>query len=327
MRVLLSLAVVVLVTSACPSLLAPPPTSGAAAGAPCAANVDCAAGLACECGQCAEPTGQAPRCLELDDACGDVPSDCFAACGDPTVIGQAECVGGRESCAAVNGVLVSQCDEDECWEPAAPGEVCIGGELECQFPPRAPNGHCYTFDCEGTPGSCVEACGDGSAPFPETCIASEWQCEVGVPAEECGECVGAVPRCVLDCAGLMPAGVAACNPSREWTCAHIIQDGTPAEVVSDCCDENPAACPPDAGPADDGGAPDAGDAGDDGGPDSDAGDGDGGPVVDGGASDAGSDDASVPDGVDGGDGHLDAGDGGAVDASDGTTSDAGADAG
>lgn len=304
MRVLASLAVVVLVASACPTLLAPPATSGESAGGVCVSDVDCASGLACECGVCATPTGQPPRCLALDDECGEVPSDCFRACGDPTVVGQAECVGGRESCAAAGGVLRRQCPSDTCWEPAAPGEICVDGERVCRFQPPAPNGQCFTFDCEGEPGRCVSACGDGSAPFSQVCIANEWQCETGVPVESCGACVGPVPTCVASCAGLEPAGIAACTAALEWSCAHFVIDGTPAEVVTDCCDENPDACPVDAGP-DDGGAPDASDvdAGDEDAGDDDAGEVDGGAPVD----------ASLPTdggGVDGGDGvgPVDAGD-------------------
>lgn len=295
MRVLAPLAAVVLLASACPSFLAPPATSGAREGARCSANVDCASGLVCECGSCAKPTGMPSRCLALDDACGDEPSDCFRACGDPSVVGKAACVGGRESCSSSGGVLESSCPPETCWEPPGPGEVCVDGELQCEHG-RAANGQCYTDDCEGSPRECVSACADGSEPFSEVCLASQWQCEGGLPIEGCGECVGALPACVLSCSTLEPVGSAACSAELEWSCAHILQDGRAASVITDCCDENPDACPDpseDAGPGDDdaggvdAGEPDAGTV------DTGSGAVDGGDSVplDGGPEDAGEGDA------------------------------------
>lgn len=308
MRVLSSLVVVVLAASGCPSLLAPPTTQGTREGGTCSSSLWCAAGLTCECGVCTAPSGLPPRCPTLEDPCAGPRSSCYAACGDPTVVGTATCAEGRESCASSGGVLQADCPPETCWDIPSPGEVCVDGKLECADSPRAPNGQCYTSDCEGEPGACVSACADGSAPFPQACIASEWQCETGVPVATCGECVGTPPSCVLRCDALSPVGVAACTASREWSCAHIVDNGTPAAVISACCDENPAACPEvpsDGGSDSDGGASDAADA--------DAGDADGG-EPDGAEPDGGEPDDGEPGGGDG----LD--DGGVL--VDGSTSDA-----
>ncbi len=302
MRALLSLLVTLLavVVSGCP--LAPPRTSGEGAGAVCHNDLECASGLACECGVCAEPSGEPPRCIDLNDACSEVPSECFQACGDLTVVGDAACVDGRETCSAVGGVLRSQCPADTCWGDPAPGEVCVDGQFQCEVQPRSSSGDCYTFDCEsGAAGQCVPACGDGSSPVAQACVASEWRCESGVPVEECGACVGPLPSCVISCDEPTAVGGASCSAALEWSCEHILLNGVPATVDSECCANDPAACAGDAGPdaggdLDAGGLPDDG-GGSDAGPSADAGRVDAGADVDGGANlgDGGEHDASVGD--------------------------------
>lgn len=221
----------------CPSLVAPLPTDGQSEGQPCAADWECGSGLTCECGACAVPGADdlPPRCLDLEDGCNDPPSDCYASCGDETVLGPADCVGGREACSTTEGVLRSQCPAETCWGERGAGEICVDGEWECEFG-RATTGECYTFDCTANEESaCVLSC--GGTELPQVCVAGEWTCESGFPVEDCGGCTGTPPACVTSCDDFTSIGSAICDMvALEWSCSHIVfpDAGTPP-LATDCC--------------------------------------------------------------------------------------------
>jgi hypothetical protein len=284
----------VAVLAGCPSWLAPPVTSGLGAGEACQGSWECDDGLSCECGLCATPSEppRPVRCIELDDSCNDPPSDCYASCGDETVVGAAACVNGRETCTDVGGVLRDQCDAAVCWGDPEPGEICVEGEYTCEFG-RSPNtDDCYTFNCTGTPGSCVTSC--GSTPFSQTCLGGTYSCESGMDIADCGGCVGRTPRCLRSCEDIEVLGSALCDADDlEWSCDHLLANPGTGQVSTrdDFCCVDSLTLPP--------GEPDAGPAPQDGGPGSE----DGGPApldggsIDGGVADGGASiDAGDPDG-------------------------------
>lgn len=261
-----------LVFSGC--LLAPGATEGLGDGQACTADLDCATGLACECGVC-EAIGDVDdpvTCTaNANDSCPEERSPCYGECGDfDSVVGEATCVFGRERCE--EGATFDECGPTICWEDPEPGEVCVNGEFVCENGRSQATDLCYTDDCFGPPGECVNSCTEGFV-FDEQCLAGAYQCEIGFPAEDCGNCVGEPPGCVLSCPE-PPVATAFCTEG-EWDCS-FVQDA----FTDDECG------PPDGGPAPDGGPPDAGapDAGD-----LDAGILDAGPLVDAGVVDAGLD--------------------------------------
>lgn len=278
-------AVVVVVLSTPGCLLAPAAGEGLAEGQACTSDLACAAGLACECGVCEEigAVDDPVTCTaNANDSCPDEASPCYAECGDfDSVIGEATCVFGRERCD--EGSTFDECGPTVCWDDPEPGEVCVNGEYICENGRSQATDLCYTSDCFGPPGECVNNCNDGFV-FDEQCLAGAYQCEVGIPIEECGNCVGEAPGCVLSCPE-PPVATAFCTDG-EWDCS-FVQDAFP----DDECGPVDAG-PTDAGPDDAGAPTDAGPT--DGGVDLDAGPTDAG-VVDAGPADAGPADAGDAD--------------------------------
>lgn len=209
----------------CPAWFAPSTTPGVQEGGPCVADLDCASGLVCECGACRIPgdDDRPPSCeVTLDDACRTPPSPCFRACGDPTPVGEASCVNGRETCSEVDGVLESQCAPDTCWGTPEPGEICDDGEFVCEVSRSPETGLCYTFNCAGEAGDCIEDCASG-ATFFEACLGGAYQCEYGFPVEDCGECLGPPPYCVESCDNPTVLAEAVCDQAElTFSCGFIL---------------------------------------------------------------------------------------------------------
>jgi hypothetical protein len=60
----------------------------------------------------------------------------------------------------------------------------VGGDWVCAQDRSLITGLCYTDDCAGSPGLCVQSCGDLVATL-EVCLAGSFQCETGIAQITC----------------------------------------------------------------------------------------------------------------------------------------------
>ena len=311
----------------------PEPKAGFPAGSDCATNLDCESGLFCNCGTCAVEEGPPGCSVNIDANCPEEPSTCFAACGDETTVGAAECVEGSEVCST--GVLRDTCPVTTCWGEPAVGEICINGEWVCELGISANGVECYTADCVGEPGECRASCTDNFT-YDQECIGGRYQCDFGVSVDDCGGCQDPRPDCLVECGGNTLSQAACDAQTQQWDCSFIagavlsnmctdpdggVVDGGPAggctgpapgcvlecgqaPVTQALCSNDMWSCAFLAGgqlettcPAPDAGAPDAGAA-------------DAGQGTDAGATDAGPNDAGPNDAGQNDAGQNDAGDAG-----------------
>lgn len=121
-------------------LTAPAAVTGLASGAACGADIQCTEGLACECGTCVPVDGgdDPPLCgdggsIGFDGGsggCNITPLPCFLDCESAVVIGESACIGGRDSCANVGGVLSSQCADADAGIPDAGDDAGLDAGLD-----------------------------------------------------------------------------------------------------------------------------------------------------------------------------------------------------